>query len=551
MLKSLLIQNYALIQRLEISFSKSFNIVTGETGAGKSIMLGALGLLQGNRADTKALFDDGAKCVVEACFEGRYPGLEALLDEAGAEAGSETILRRDISPSGKSRGFVNDTPANLDTMRRISGKLMDIHSQHETLLLGSESFQLHVLDAYAQSKHLLADYRLAFSGYKQAEKAYADLLKAHEEQQKAFDFNSFQLDELVKADLDGTDQEKLEQELELLENAGNIKNSLNQALTALGGDDFSVEQGLKTVMAALNQVAGFSQKFETLRGRTESCLIELMDIQREIEGEESSLFLDPAQAEQLKDRLDLIYSLQKKHNQDSVAGLVALRQRLQDQVDQVLGFGEQLKALAAEKEKARKQLLKAGQGLSDARKSVAGGLEEDIRQLLAGLGMPNARMLVSMNPQEPGPDGLDDVRFLFSANKGVPPQDLKNVASGGEFSRFMLCVKHLLAKKTDMPTIVFDEIDTGVSGEIAIKMGRLMKEMAQGHQIISISHLPQIAALGDAHYFVFKDDSSGRAVSRMRQLNENERLTEIAQMIGGTNPSPTAYESARELMAMR
>ena len=550
MLKNLLIKNYALIQHLEMAPNANLNIITGETGAGKSIMLGALGLLLGNRADTKALYDEDEKCIIEGVFDISAYSLQHLFNEEDLDYETETLLRREISPSGKSRAFINDTPVNLETLRNVSKRLMDIHSQHDTLLMGNANFQLEVIDIYAGNALLLSDYQNTFRAYKKAAKEYDTLLEESQEMQKALDFNQHLLTELDKANLDNTDQAALEEEVEKLENAEAIKANLNAALEYLSRAEFSVESGLKSASSVLAQIAKFSAKFASFRERLGSMQIELNDINLEIESEESELFLDQERTELLKDQLDFLYALQKKHKVDAVSELISIRNELQDKVDKALNFDDALQAAQEKKEALQGEMRQAGEKLSAKRNEAVPKLQENITLILTQLGMPNAKVEIVHERTSPSTYGLDNFTFMFSANKGIALQELKNVASGGEFSRLMLAIKYILATKTSLPTIIFDEIDTGISGEIAMKVGGILKEMAAAHQVIAISHLPQIAAKGAAHYFVYKDEEALKSVSKLRKLSEEERIKEIAMMIGGANPSDIAYANAKELMKM-
>ena len=548
MLKNLLIRNYALIQQLEMAPNANLNIITGETGAGKSIMLGALGLLLGNRADTKALYNEGEKCVIEGVFDISAYQLKFLFEEEDLDYDTETMLRREISPSGKSRAFINDTPVNLDTLRNISRRLMDIHSQHDTLLMGNTNFQLEVIDIYSGTASNLASFQLAFRDYKKAASAYQKLLEESQEMQKALDFNQHLLAELDKANLEELDQEALEEEVEKLENAESIKENLNAALEYLNRAEFSVENGLKSAANVLAQIVKFSSKFAGFKERISSMQIELNDLSLEIETEESDLFLDQERTELLKDKLNLLYTLQKKHKVDSVNDLILIRDDLQDKVDKVLNLDDALETAKQKRNTLNAEMLKIGTALSEKRRATVSEIENSITDLLHQLGMPNAKVEIVHEPTAPSLFGIDSFTFMFSANKGIALQELKNVASGGEFSRLMLAIKYILASKTSLPTIIFDEIDTGISGEIALKVGNILKEMAAAHQVIAISHLPQIAAKGAAHYFVYKDEQSSKSVSKLRKLSEEERVKEIAMMIGGANPSEIAFANAKELM---
>jgi DNA repair protein RecN (Recombination protein N) len=550
MLTRLFIKNYALIKELEINPSAKLNIITGETGAGKSIMLGAIGLLLGRRADVRVLFDEEEKCVIEGDFQiGAYK-LQSVFKEVDLDFSEECSIRREISPNGKSRAFINDTPVNLEVLELVSSRLMDIHSQHDTLQLGSNEFQLAIIDNYAQNQNYRETYYQAYQAYTKAESAYKKLLSEAEQARKEQDYNVFLLEELNKIKLDEISQVELEQELEVLENAEAIKTKLNVVLALLTNDEQGVESTLRSALFELRQLENYAPRFQQLSERANSLFIEIKDIIGEIEREEEKTFLDEERIVQIKETLNLVYSLQKKHYKNSIDELIALRNELTEKVNRVLNLDEDIEKLRQQKDQAYQTLLEIAEILSSSRKEVIEKIEQEVDSLLKELGMPNAHLSIQITDTAPQALGANQVNFLFSANKGVKPDTLKNVASGGEFSRLMLCIKYILAGKTALPTIIFDEIDTGISGEIAIKVSKMMKEMAKRHQLIVISHLPQTAANGDCHYFVYKDDSSERAVSKIKKLNEQERLVEIAQMIGGANPSPTALQSAKELLSM-
>lgn len=549
MLSYLLIKNYALIEHLELRPDAELNIVTGETGAGKSIILGAIGLLLGHRADVKTLYNPAEKCVIEGHYEiGGYYIREVFEDE-NLDYETTCIIRREISPAGKSRAFVNDTPVNLETLRRITGELMDVHSQHDSVLLGSNEYQLQLVDTYAQNAALLDRYKIDFRAFRQAQESYDRLMAEAKDIKKEFDYNSFLLDELTKLKLAAGEQEDLEQELNILENAEDVKSRLNLALGYLQDPEQCVLSSLQSVLGSLSAISTFSPAYAQLRDRVQSTLIELKDVAAEVESEEEIVELDNQKIETIQERLNLIYNLQQKHGVKTIAELLLIQAQLGKKVSKVLNLDADLEAAKAAAHAAWETLETSAAALSDSRKAILKEVEERATSLLADLGMPNARLVVQHAKGKPTVNGVDTVNFLFSANKGMKPQQLKSVASGGEFSRLMLALKYLLADKRSLPTIVFDEIDTGVSGEIAIKMGNMMKEMANGHQIIAITHLHQIAAQGDAHYFVYKDHSADKTVSRIRKLTTEERVMEIAQMIGGAKPPKGVVENARELLS--
>ncbi len=550
MLQQLSISNYALIKELSISPDKGLNIITGETGAGKSIMLGALGLLLGKRADTKVLFDNSRKCVIEGTFDISDYWLKALFDEFDVDYDEECIVRREISSSGKSRAFVNDGVVNLDFLKQLGASLMDIHSQHDTLLLGSNAFQLNLIDAFAQNTELKDSYNQQYQTYQEKKDIHGKLVEESAELRKEADYNQFLFDELEKGAFQSGEQDELEADLSKLENAEEIKTRLNEALTIIDQADFNINSFVLDLKNALGQISSYSDSYDTLRDRVESTLIELKDITGELEQEEATVEYDPARTEEVQDRLSLLYKLQQKHQVSDIDGLLKIQEELSDKVLRVENLDDAIEAADKARIKALEKLNSLGDKLSATRKKIFKPFQTQIAELLAGLGMPNARLVIDHKSQEPGPNGKDHINLLFSANKGVDPQPLKTAASGGEFSRLMFAVKYILADKTALPTIVFDEIDAGISGEVAMQMAQMMTVMAENHQVMSITHLPQIAAKGSSHYFVFKDDAGNATASGIRKLNEEERLLEIAQMIGGKSPSDKTIESAKELLTL-
>lgn len=548
MLSHLLIKNYALIEKLEFTPDAELNIVTGETGAGKSIMLGAIGLLLGNRADTKVLYNPDLKCVIEGTYDVSGYFIQQLFDEEELDYSTTCVVRREISPSGKSRAFVNDTPVNLETLRRVTNQLMDVHSQHDSVLLGSNEYQLQLVDVYAQDEALLQAYHADYQTYRSAKNTLDQLKAEASAMRKEFDYNNFLYRELTKAQLQAGEQEQLEDELNTLENAEEIREKLQLAYEYLDNPEQSVVSLLKGVVSSLSGVSKLSGQYAGLQERAQSTLIELRDLAGEISTEQESIDMDESRAETVRERLNNLYQLFKKHSVSSVKELLALQAELKEKVSKVENLDEALSEAEKRTTEARERMMQAAEALSEARRAVLGAIESEISALLHDLGMPNASLRIDSETGKPSPTGIDTVSFMFSANKGIKPQQLKNVASGGEFSRLMMAIKYILASKRSLPTIIFDEIDTGVSGEIAIRMGNMMRDMAHSHQIIAITHLPQIAAQGTRHYFVYKDHSADRTVSRIRQLSFDERVNEIAQMIGGKNPSANTLKNAREIL---
>lgn len=548
MLLRLTIKNYALIRHLELAPSANLNVITGETGAGKSIMLGAIGLLTGNRADTKVLWDESQKCITEAVFDIKPYKLQSFFIEENLDYDDQTVIRREISPGGKSRAFINDTPVTLEVLKKLGSRLMDVHSQHETLELGRHAFQLKLIDAYAGNEALLQTYSEVWNDC-QTKKAALEQLEAHAKtlQQEA-DYVNFQLDELVKANLEAGEQENLESESKVLQHAEEIKERLGVVIEILSRSEAATESTLKEARQHLQGISSYSTKYEKLQDRLQSVTVELNDLVSELEREETLVEFDPERAALVTDRLDLIHRLQKKHRVNSVAGLLAVQEELQRKASLTANLDDELKRANDAFESAASIVKKIAAELSKKRQAVFVSLCSEISRLLKELAIPDAVLKVDHQQTEPGPSGADRVDILFSANKGIAPKPLAQVASGGEFARLMFCVKYVMAEKAEMPTLVLDEIDTGVSGETAFKLGRLMRAMAAKHQVLAITHLPQIAARAHTHYVVFKSNEGGKTVSGVKLLTEPERVEELARMIGGDKPSKTAVENARELL---
>lgn len=550
MLKHLLIRNYALIRELEMTPSGSLNVITGETGAGKSIMLGAIGLLLGNRADTKSLWDEQEKCVTEGTFDLRGLRLKKLFSDLELEYDDDTIIRREINPAGKSRAFINDLPVTLDVLRQVGQRLMDIHSQHETLELGTQTFQLELLDAFAGNQKITEAYELAWQEFQHA-RAELSKWEADAARLKAeADYVNFQLTELTQAQLEEGEQGRLEEEQKVLEHAEEIKQRLVSVLARLSESDDAVANQLAEVRADLSAIAPFSEAYQKLLDRFNTVRLELADIANEASDINERVEFEPARFEAVQQRLSLLYQLQKKHRVNEVADLLKIQADLEQRAATTRSLDDTIARLQQTLDAAGKQVAAIGEQLSESRTRVMTSLKRQLASLLHDLGMPDARVEIHHQRVAPNARGLDEVDLLFSANKGVAPRTLNQVASGGEFSRLMFAVKYVMAEKAALPTLVLDEIDTGVSGEVALKLGSLMKAMARNHQLIAISHLPQIAAKADTHYLVFKDQTGNKATTGIRLLAAEERVDEIAKMIGGAKPTPTARESARELMTI-
>lgn len=550
MLIHLSIRNYALIEQLEMRPHRGLNVITGETGAGKSIMLGAIGLLLGERADKRALMNEAEKCIVEATFDLAPYHLESLFDMHDLDYQALTIIRREISPAGKSRAFVNDTPVTLDVLKALGRRLIDIHSQHDHLLLGDGSYQLALLDTFASNTSLLEEYRQLFTRYRAAVQHYEQLKQQIEQREQALDYERFLWQELENAHLEEGEQEQLEQRLEKLEHAEAIQQAASEAVQALESEEYGAETVLLAAVEALKRLRSYSEDFGELHARAESVLIEVRELSRDIADAVEDIEVNPREAQRIQERLDLLYSLQKKHKVNSEAQLIQRKEELAQRIEQASVSREELEALEEDIRRQKKQLHELAMALRIRRQEHAAPLAEALVALLQDLAMPHATVEVHVTPCEEFHDGgLDKVQLLFSANKGIAPGPLKAVASGGEFSRLMLAIKYLLAQKTALPTLILDEIDTGISGETAMKVARMMAEMSKQHQLIAITHLHQIAALADAHYYVYKDEAGSRTFSRLKLLSPDERVHEIAQMISGQQPSPSALQSARELLA--
>jgi len=548
MLKQLLIKNYALIRHLEIQPSNCLSVITGETGAGKSIMLGAIGLLLGNRADTKVLLNHGEKCIIEGEFDISKYNLKAFFDKKDLDFMDDCLIRREISPSGKSRGFINDTPVTLDVMRSLGQGLMDIHSQHETLLLAESNFQLNLIDSFAGCLAMYKDYAKLFNNYRNIHDAYRQLQQESQQISQDADYNQFLYDELKQSILFAEEVHEMEQVLKRMENAEEIKSGLHGIINLSGNENISIDDLLRQSSQALGVLGSYSEIYYQLAQRIDSMSIEWNDILDEIKKEEAKVEYDPQVAEEYREKLSDIYRLQKKHNVLTVEELQQTLEELEVKVSKASNLDEELQVAKDEMEKASTKALVVAKELSNQRKKALIPLGKKLVELIKELGIPYAEIKINHEEIEPGKGGIDNISILFSANKGIEPQGLKSVASGGEFSRLMFCIKYLLAGKASLPTIVFDEIDKGISGEIALKLGKMMKRMSGNHQVITISHLPQIAAKADTHYFVYKDNASEQSISKIKLLREDERIEEIAKMIAGDSFSESALINAKELI---
>ena len=547
MLRSLYIQNYALIDKLNISFERGFSVITGETGAGKSIILGAIGLLLGQRADVKAIRVGASKCVIEACFDVSNYQMQAFFDE------NECILRRELYASGKSRAFINDIPVQLVQMKELGEQLIDIHSQHQNLLLNKEGFQLNVLDLLAHDESLLASYQAVYTQWKETQTELEKLLERVAHDKSDEDYIRFQLEQLEEAHLSVDEQKELEQESEILSHAEEIKAGLYRVDQMLNNDEGGLLDVLKECCNALSGLHDVYPAAEALLARLESSYIELKDIAQEVVSNEEQVEFNPSRLNEVNERLNLIYSLQQKHHVDTVEELITLCNEYASRLSAITSFDEDIEILKKRCEDLYVMVQRRAAELTEARSMAAREIETQMSSRLIPLGMPNVRFVVEMGARkEPGKHGMDTVSFLFSANKNGALQNISSVASGGEIARVMLSVKAMIAGAVKLPTIVFDEIDTGVSGEIADRMADIMQEMADnGRQVISITHLPQIAARGRIHYKVYKKDNEMETNSYIRRLTENERIEEIAHMLSGATLTEAALDNARALLEQK
>ena len=551
MLQSLYIQNYALIDRLDIGFGPGFSVITGETGAGKSIILGAIGLLLGQRADVKSIKKGTSKCVVEAKFHIANYGLKPFFEENDLEFDpEECIIRREMTANGKSRAFINDTPASLAQMKVLGEKLIDVHSQHQNLLLNKEGFQLNILDILAQDDKEAAAYRQVYNEYRTVCRDLDDFRAQAEKSRQDEDYIRFQLEQLNEADLKEGEQTALEQEADTLSHAEDIKSGLYKAQQLIDGEEGGTLPLAKECMQTLQNISEVYAPAKEWTERLNSCYIELKDLSHEISGAEEEIEFNPSRLDYVNERLNLIYSLQQKHHAKTVEELIAVQEDYQNQLNAITSFDDRIAELNRKKEELYSKVLEQAKVLTALRTASAKHIEEQMKSLLIPLGMPNVRFAVKLEQRkEPDSKGMDTVTFLFSANKNGTLQNVASIASGGEIARVMLSLKAMIAGAVKLPTIIFDEIDTGVSGSIAEKMALIMQDMGkQNRQVISITHLPQIAARGNAHYKVYKKDTETGTNSYIRQLTDEERVQEIAHMLSGTTLTDAAVQNARALL---
>ncbi len=548
MLQSLSVENYALIDKLDIEFKQGLNIITGETGAGKSILLGALGLILGQRADTSTLKNPEKNCIIEGVFNIEKMNLSQFFEDNDIEYDKQAVVRRLITPSGKSRAYINDTPVNLNALKDLGVSIIDIHSQHETLLLSNHQFHLNVLDVVAGNNTILLDYQQTFNSYKKEEQKLLDLIDNQKKSSTDFDYFTFQLQQLVDAKLQDGEQEMLEEEEKELSNAESIKTELQYCCNAISESDIAVLHTLKNCQLSLKRIKDVFQKSESILERFDSITIEIKDIGNEIESLNEKVEVNPARLQLVKERLDSFYTLQQKHRVSSVAELITLRDELETKMLQIANFDDQIEKQRTQTNKLHSKANSLATKLSDNRKKVTEQIQAYIEEQLGDLGMPHAKIRIDINETELSNTGYDKIEFLFSANKQLSLQNVTKVASGGEMSRLMLSIKTLLAKNGNLPTIIFDEIDSGVSGEVADKMGSIIKDVSQNIQVINITHLPQIASKGDYHFFVYKESDDVATTTQIKLLTQQERITEIAKMLSGKDITEAAIKNAKALL---
>jgi DNA repair protein RecN (Recombination protein N) len=549
MLKKLLIQNYAIIEEIEVDFATRLNVITGETGAGKSILMGALALILGERADSTILLNREKKCIVEGIFEWEQrSALRELLESFELDLDNLITIRREISPNGKSRAFVNDTPVNLDQLRLLASLLVDLHQQFDSLSLGQSEFQLNIVDAVCNHHGLVANYQLKYEAWKEAQLRLAGLEAQKNQANREYDYNQFLFDELNDAAFANNELENLEAELRLLNHAEGIKSALEKIIYDLREDDKNVLQQVKLAIAPLQSFSSFHGMLPALAQRLQSVHIELKDIVSEIESVNNQIQYDTKRIEEINERVALGYKLLKKHGFQKTNELFELKSQLEEKLNAVINLDDHIKNLRQSVEGLYQACLTDAQLISNNRKQQVEPLAEKINQLLAQVGMPNARITLDMTDGELNQYGKDEIEFLFDANKSNRFERLNKVASGGELSRLMLCIKSLVAQSIDLPTLIFDEIDSGISGEAAKQVGILLKELATSRQVICITHQPQIAGRGDEHFLVYKIVDGDRVKTRIRLLTKEERITSIAEMLSGARPTAAALQNAREMV---
>ena len=549
MLVKLSVQNYALIKELDIELENGLTIITGETGAGKSILLGALALILGSRADTTVLLDKNEKCIVEGTFRIDEYELNDFFERNGVDYESVAILRREINPAGKSRAFINDTPVTINLLKELGDRLIDIHSQHQTLMLNDNSFQLKVIDSFAGTGKLKAEYRQEYSGYLKLKNEYAAAREKAEKNKSDLEYYRFQLNQLLEAKLVKGEQQELESDQEMLSHAEEIKLALCQASELFSREGISILSMLREVKTYLSKIQSYLPSGGTLFSRAESAFIELDDLSNEVEKLSSSVDADPGRMKLINDRLDTIYSLIQKHRVNDLDELIAKREEIGRLVESIVSGDERMLELESLLGEELKKLKKIAGEISKMRVSVLPEIEQKVTDMLKQLGMPNGRFRITLSHvPEFTPSGIDQADFLFSANKQIQPENLARIASGGELSRVMLSLKSLLTKYNNLPTIIFDEIDSGVSGEVADKVGQILSGMGQYMQVVNITHLPQVASRGTRHYHVYKDDIKDSTFTRVKLLTREERIMEVARLLSGSEVTDAAIRNAKELL---
>lgn len=549
MITQLSIKNYALIEDIKVNFKQGFTIITGETGAGKSILLGALSLLLGKRADLSSVKNSEKKCVIEGEFNIASYQLNPIFESENLDYEDITIIRREILPNGKSRAFVNDTPVNLSALAILAEKLIDIHNQHQTLEISSQEFQFNVIDALADNNYLLENYVNNLKVYKEKNNRIQKLTDSKNQAQKELDYHTFLLDELENVKLKPGEIQELEDELDKLNNVESIQENLNEIAQLMNNEEIGLFQILNEIKSRTNKLKNLSSSFDSLISRLENIQIELRDIHLDIHSEINAAEANPERLQEINDRLQILHRLMTKHQTTRVEDLIEIRNKLSQKVEETTGIDLQIIKLQQEISTLENDLNETALKIYKARMSVKKGLIENLEKTLIGLGMPNARFKIELTHTENFTEtGKDELTFLFTANKGESFGEIKKIASGGELSRIMLAIKSILAKYSQLPTIIFDEIDTGVSGEVANKIAEILQSMSQKMQVISITHLPQIAAKGNHHFKVFKEDLKNQTVTKLKELSYENRITELAEMLSGEKKSDSAMAHARELL---
>ncbi len=551
MIKWLKIQNYAIIEELEVQFSNGLTIITGETGAGKSILLGALGLLMGNRMDTKSLYDLTQKCIIEGCFNISKYKLEVFFKENDIDYDEELVIRRELTPSGKSRAFANDTPVNLKVLQELSSSLLDLHQQFDTLETHSTDFQLHMLDALAGNKDLLIKYQGLYKNYTRNKRQLEALIEQHQKARQEEDFLNYQLKEFEEASLVKGEQESNEEELSKLSNAEDIKRTLGSAFQHLSESENAVISQLEDITSALGSVSNFDTNLRKLKERFDGIIYELQDVAREFEAVAEETEYNEERIKELQERLDLIYRLQKKHGVLTLDQLLEVQQQITEKQNSFADLSQNIEQLKQTIEHQEKTLFELAHQLSEKRKAIAPKFQDNVVAMLKQLAMEHAQMQIDFTASSTlMASGIDQVNYLFAANKGSRLQAIREVASGGEQSRLALATKSLVASAIPLPTLVFDEIDTGISGHVALKMGEILRNLSNEHQVVSITHSPQVASQADTHYYVYKRVKDDRTVTEVKQLQVEERIHVIAMMLSSDPPSLSALQNARELLGV-